>query len=77
MSILLTDDEIRTVLQGEGYSLPMYRIKDEIKITKTQLKKVAEWMNTPCMEHSGADSSALTPRRRCGLCLTALLSECE
>ena len=42
------------------------------RVAKAQLKKVVEWMNELCIEHS---EGQLHPHRRCGKCLKALLDE--
>ena len=62
--ILLTDDEIKEA-QGQGYS-------DWESVASAQLKKVVEWLDRPCHEHSG---DVLHPHRRCGVCLQALKKE--
>ncbi len=41
---------------------------------KAQLKKVVEWLDEPCHEHS---DKQLHPHRRCGVCLEALKKECD
>ena len=42
---------------------------------RAQLKKVVEWINTPCEEHYDGGKNPPVPRRKCYNCLLALWKE--
>ena len=80
--ILLSDDEIQ-VIADRLYLDPTTFIRlnrghwEDItgEVAKAQLRKAREWIEEICHDHE--HGSTLVPRRRCGLCLTDLLKECE
>ena len=72
--ILLEDEELLRAIE-EGYEVKdgvEMRVIYAYAIARAQLKKVVEWLDRPCHEHSG---DVLHPHRRCGVCLQALKKE--
>ena len=68
--MLLTDEENPYIDKPETGS---FERQVFFRGGQAQLKKVVEWINEPCNEHT----KNLIPRRRCGDCMEALLKEIE
>ena len=77
--IRLTDGEIVFELNCSKGIVDTYDqniIQVAKDVAQAQLKKVAEWLESPCRDHFDFPDK-FVPRRRCGRCMEALLKERE